>query len=160
MCEVIEIPLTKGQVAIIDATDADKVMAFKWHAAERGKRFMAAKNPKSPVMDGVVYMHRLILDAKPGQAVDHIDGDSLNNRRSNLRFATAQQNNWNRCRFPQNKTGYIGVHVHRLTGKFRAMIRIDGRYHHLGLFDRAEDAARVYDERVKATRGEYARTNF
>jgi hypothetical protein len=160
MCEVIEIPLTKGQVAIIDATDADRVLAFKWHATQRGKGFMAAKNPKRPVRDGVAYMHRLILDAKPGQVVDHIDGDTLNNRRSNLRFATSQQNSWNTRRGSTNKSGYKGVHFHHLTGKYRAMVRIDGTARHLGLFATAEEAAKAYDTAVKATRGEFAVTNF
>lgn len=84
-------------VAIIDAVDAPRIMPYKWHAMP-GTRQHTWYAAGWAVVNGVgrkLTMHRLILGERPGLICDHRDGDGLNNRRSNLRFATRAQNRIN-----------------------------------------------------------------
>lgn len=88
-------------------------------------------------------MHRFLLGLRPGDGneVDHKDGDGLNNRRSNLRLATRQQNNYNRHNVARNNTtGVTGVHYYKRTGKYTAHITRNYVTHHLGYFDTIEEA--------------------
>ena len=89
-----EICLTMGKVAIVDDEDYGELSRFKWHAVRDGRVFYAVRN--SPRRGGergrLIYMHRQLLEAEPGQRVDHIDRDGLNNSQSNLRFASHSMN--------------------------------------------------------------------
>jgi hypothetical protein len=83
------VPLTHGQVAIIDASDAHVLAGFKWHAKPDGcGKFYAY----AWVGQSSVNMHRLITQCPKGLEVDHINHDTLDNRRSNLRVCTHKQN--------------------------------------------------------------------
>ena len=106
-------------------------------------------------------MHRLILDAPDGAQVDHIDHDSLNNQRSNLRLCTCSENQRNRRGRPKNNTsGYIGVAWYRRCGRWGSQIWVNGKDHWLGLFDDPAEAARVRDAAAKRLHGEFATLNF
>jgi HNH endonuclease len=85
------------------------------------------------------------LNALPGQQVDHINGDTLDNREANLRFATKTQNQANAGRYRNNRSGYRGVSVDGESRKYRAQIKVQKRLIHLGFFATAEDAAIVHD---------------
>jgi len=86
--------------------------------------------------------------------IDHIDGDGENNAPSNLREATHQQNLWNTT--ARSVSGLKGVKKTR-SGKWEAGITINGKYAHLGTFNREEEAAVVYRQKAIETRGEFAR---
>lgn len=89
-------------------------------------------------------LHRFILGAGDGKKVDHRDGDGLNNCRHNLRQVTPQQNMCNRTRVhPANISGFRGVSWDSSRGKWIAQSRTFGINHHLGRFDKAEDAGAV-----------------
>jgi hypothetical protein len=90
----------------------------------------------------------------PAGQVDHVDRDATNNRFSNLRLATHAQNVVNSKLRTNNTTGYRGVS--RSGRRFKVMVA--NKY--LGLFDTAEEAACVYDRRVRELYGEFAQTNF
>lgn len=83
--------------------------------------------------------------AFPPDGLDHIDGNPANNAISNLRPATQRQNTQNQ-RIPQthNTTGFLGVSLNKLSGKFRSLIRINGKLKHLGYFKTAEEASIAY----------------
>lgn len=152
-----EIPLTRGKVAIVDAEDYDRVMQHKWHV-QIYPTTCRARNSNN------VYMHRLILNAMPHETIDHRDGDALNNRKSNLRRATLAGNNQNARIRKDNSSGFKGVQIAsgngKRTGKWKATIRFNGKTLHLGIFERAEDAAYAYDQRARELFGEFAHLNF
>lgn len=106
---------------------------------------------------GERYLHRILLGAKGGQEVDHINGDPLDNRRENLRICTRQQNAAAR-RFPSGASGYRGVSYH--CGRWQSSIRVDGKLVYLGRFDSAEEAARQYDDAAAEAFGDFANLNF
>jgi hypothetical protein len=149
--------LTRGLHAWVDAADYAQLVRHKWHAVPRadGHGFYAARAAGGGAR---IWMHREI--AAPASAkilVDHCNGDGLDNRRANLRWASSQQNNWNR-RLPDQQ-GYRGV---RKTPRgWTARIRdANGRVLMLGIFETAGLAARAYDAAARAMRGEFAVLNF
>ena len=105
-----------------------------------------------------VFMHNLFMNPTALQTVDHKDGNSLNNKAVNLRFATRAQNLQNAVLRTDNTVGYKGVSRRR--GKFRANIWQNGKQIHLGDFLTAEIAASKYDDAARKLFGEFARVNF
>ena len=95
-----------------------------------------------------------------GSHIDHINGNKLDNRRSNLRHVNNQQNHWNREKSKSNTSGYKGVSFDKSRGKYEASIMKDGRKRFLGYFNDPKDAAVAYDNAAFFYFGEYARPNF
>lgn len=95
------------------------------------------------------------MNPPEGLVVDHINGNKLDNRRSNLRICTQSQNLNGR----NTNKGYIGVSWDKFRGKWKANIGKDYQKIFLGRFDTAEEAARVYDEKAVELFGEFARLN-
>lgn len=152
--ESIIIPLTKGLVAIVDPEDAE-LATLNWCASNTGKRWYALRQE-----NGVrIYLHRAIMGLD-GPRVDHIDGNGLNNRRSNLRHATNSQNLANAGKRRHNTSGFKGVMWYAPSNKWRAEIRFNNRSTHLGYFGSAEAAARAYDMAALELHGEFAHLNF
>lgn len=155
------IPLSQGQVALVDDADFEVVNQFKWYATKRKHTFYAVRHIKKPDgSDTIQYLHRFLL---PGiDRVDHEDGDGLNNRREkNLRPATAQQNSQGVCRKRPGATSrFRGVSWDKKLGKWKAEISIEGEYRYLGLLESEEDAAHAFDASARKYRGESAHQNF
>jgi hypothetical protein len=109
-----------------------------------------------------IMMHRLILGLPPGRfpEVDHINHDTLDNRRINLRIATRTENLYNtqKCHRPTTSR-HKGVRQIRSTLKWEATIKVDGKQRFLGTYVLEEDAARAYNAAARELRGEYALLN-
>lgn len=161
--DVAFIPLTRGYEAIIDATDAPLVQAFNWCAKlSRGTVYGARTVQIGPKRDGKqkhFLLHRVLLDAPAGMMGDHIDGDGLNNRRSNLRLATPAQNTRNTCVRRDSKSGLKGTAFDKRRGKWAAYIKECKRQKHLGYFGSPEAAHAAYVAAAKRIFGEYARVS-
>lgn len=155
------VALTQGQFAIIDMADCRLLGGCSWQASRDHNTWYAIGRERGTGIR--LRMHRVILDAQPGQQVDHIDGDGLNNRRSNLRFCNHSQNQGN-----SHLTAGSGTSCFRgvsLQGKSRrlpwvAQIKVLGKQTYLGLFATEEEAARAYDTAAKGHFGKFAQLNF
>ena len=96
----------------------------------------------------------------PTKFIDHINGDKSDNRITNLRDVTRQQNQFNRGKTRNNTSGYKGVSFYKHAKKFAARIKIDGKLKYLGLFDSKEEASDAYKRAAKELHGEYYNDNY
>lgn len=157
-----QIPLTQGQVALVDDEDFERVMQSRWQAGRRhNDMFYASRyvylGPHHYTRE---LLHRFILNAPPDKQVDHIDGNPLNCVRSNLRIASHGDNQHNRGKSRVNKSGYKGIFWHSIGKKWCAQIKVNRHCYHLGLFAKLEDAARAYDTAARRLHGDFAHPNF
>ena len=157
------IPLSKGYVTIVDSCDAGLASGRKWIANVAYRPDGSVRTVyayRRQFFDGVlrtVYLHRLIAGTPTGMFTDHIDGDGLNNRRSNLRTADVQQNSCNQRLSLANSSGHKGVYWHKASGLWHAQIKKDGRKYSLGYFSDVEAAAAAYSKASTEIHGEYGR---
>jgi hypothetical protein len=155
MCK--SIPLSQGKSALVDDEDFDRLKSYQWFLSGTGYAVgFVPSNGKFKL----AYMHRFIMQAAEGQLVDHINSDSLDNRQTNLRFATPQQNGQNKRLSALSCTGLKGVGWHKNRRKYHARIQLQGIRYHLGFFDDAETAALAYDEAARRLFGEFAVCNY
>jgi hypothetical protein len=153
----VEVPLSRGLVAVIDDEDADAVLAHgKWHTHSGRRTFYAARNVRRD--DGSRTLLLLHTFLTGWSRVDHRNGDGLDNRRVNLRPTSVAGNQRNQSRRVNNASGYKGVVA---TGnRWRAEITCNYEARHLGLFLDPISAARAYDAAARELHGAFARTNF
>lgn len=162
----ITIQLTKGQVALIDDIDAD-LAGFKWYTLNAGSAsgHYAVRASARPNRVAIL-LHRVILERMTGRPLtkveltDHANGDTLDNRRANLRIATKAENMQNRRKSAHNTSGFKGVNWHRKTGKWQARITVNGKRKNLGYFDSPEMAHATYCEAAIKYHGEFANTGW
>lgn len=158
-----EIPLAHGRFAIVDALDAD-LCVHKWVAApeKTGNAYARAWSKMVKGERHHLIMHRIILarqlnrELKPEEFVDHIDGDGLNNRRSNLRLASTAENGRNRKINSNNTSGANGVSWDAHNHKWRALIYLNGKKIHIGLFDDLHEAVKARKVVELKLYGEYS----
>ena len=163
MHQSITVPIGDGYEVIVDVEDLPIVAMCSWQAVlfpRSQTRYARGKiaDPSGKRKQVPVLMHRVIIGAADGVQVDHINGNGLDNRRCNLRFATNTQNRWNTGKHRDNQCGYLGVAPDG--NRWRARITNHGKRTHLGLYATPEEAARAFDAAARATRGEFAAVNF
>jgi hypothetical protein len=113
-------------------------------------------------INGKLYRaHRLawlyVNGSWPINHVDHINGNSLDNRIVNLREATNAENMMNCGAKKNNTSGFKGVSWHKVTGRWQAIIRADGKLKHLGIFATPEEAFVAYSDAAKRYHGQFSR---
>lgn len=151
----VEIPLTQGYSALVDDEDAALILTSRWHVQKSARTNYAIGRPEGG------QRKRLMHNFLTGWIyVDHINGDGLDNRRANLRPATASQNGGN-SRTPTNNTsGFKGVYLHRASGLWHACVKVNRRKVSAGYHHTPQAAARAYDAAALMHFGEFARLNF
>ena len=155
------ITLHDGTEVLVDDEDLPDLARYRWTATHRpnGRIYAYRQHRDEHGKYRSTYMHRQITAAPPGFDVDHVNGNTLDNTRANLRVCTRAQNIANASKTRGNSI-YKGVHQLAVSGKWKASIRANGRNHHLGHFDSEVAAAQAYDEAARALHGEYAKVNF
>lgn len=154
---VVEVPLTQGHVSLIDDEDAELVLPLKWYALDKKDGRVYAATFKG-IDDKTTFLHRFLLRPPADLVVDHINRDTLDNRRSNIRAVTPTQNRANGIGTARRQ--FKGVCFDSGRGLWRARIKIEGKELTLGRFMTIEEAARAYDIAAYDAWGEYARLNF
>ena len=155
----VEVVLSQGKVALIDAEDASRVLAKKWHFrkwgnSQKGYACHSAWGPDGKMTQ--LTLHRFVVSALKGELVDHINGDPLDCRKSNLRKTTQSVNSHNRSSQSNNSSGVPGVYFHKQSGKWRARLRVDGRHVSLGLYWTRTEAIAALVERKESIVGRHS----
>jgi hypothetical protein len=155
------ISLTKGFEAVVDDADLAFLSQWKWHAFSAPTGHVYAARNSEPVNGRRthVFMHRVLANTPADRVTDHANGNTLDNRRANLRIATRSQNMWNRRPNRDGRSKYKGVSWHRQHQKWAAAIQIEKRRHHLGLFVNEHEAGEAYRVAAVRLQAEFYRGN-
>ena len=154
--DIAFVSLRNGLSAVIDAADIGLIAGYYWCASKGRNTSYAISSVKRNGKWGSISMHKIIMGDGDGKVIDHISGDGLDNRRSNLRFVTHTENLRNSPRRRNNTSGFKGVHYFR--GKYQSQIWVNGKNKFLGRFDTAEAAHAAYCEASAKYHGEFGRT--
>jgi hypothetical protein len=152
----VEIPLTKGYVATVDAEALSLIGHVSWSASKAHRKVYALgwMNGKK------VLMHRVILNPPHPLVTDHKDHNGLNNTGGNLRACTRSENQRNRRPSLTGTSEYLGVSWCKDRRRWRAQITTGGTTIKLGWFLNEIHAAGAYDTAAREHHGEFARLNF
>jgi hypothetical protein len=153
-----EISLTRGLVALVDDEDYESLSAYKWRVDKDGYVVRNAPHPTKPGQNTFVMMHRQILGLEFGdrRQGDHRFGRKLDNRRSELRICTGNENLRNVPKRKDNTSGFKGVHCDYRSGKWRAQIYEGGKKKSLGQYSTPEAAHAAYCAAAQQLHGEFA----
>lgn len=147
--------------AIIDDEDYEKVSKHSWQVLKRPTKYKNKKYVRSTFYfknnQKTMLLHRFVLNAPNDLQVDHINGDTLDNRKENLRLCTHNQNQMNQKIQIRNKYGYKGIKTHG--DKWVARIGKDGKGIYIGIYGTKEEAAIAYNKKSIELFGEYANLN-
>lgn len=133
----MNIKLSNNKVSVVDKEDYYKFNSYKWHFTHGYARSDAGGKK--------TYLHRVIMNAPQGKVVDHINGDTLDNRKSNLRIISHQDNIENRTKLNKNnKSGFRGVYLETRTGKWVAKYKVNYKNIQIGKYNTKEEAIIAY----------------
>lgn len=155
-----EIKLTRGKAALVADEDVGWLNQWKWYATVSKNNFTAVRWVGKTDNRHKAHMHRQIMNASEGEEIDHINHNTLDNRRENLRLCTHQQNSMNRRKRTGLSSIYKGVCWHKQHKKWLARIKINNKQFCLGYHKWEANAAKAYDEAAKKYFGEFACLNF
>jgi HNH endonuclease len=164
--EITLVPLTRGLYAIIDSDDARLVEGFNWYAMRHRNKYYAARGVRAGGSYVNVFLHTAINPVSNGYEVDHVDGNTLNDRRCNLRTASSAQNQWNRPKLKKTKFGFApksplkGAFFQKPSGNrkpcWKSRISVNGKAVYLGCFATDVEAAEAYAKASRKLHGEFA----
>lgn len=152
------IKLTNGMHAQVDDEDYDKLKNYRWYFYKNGNNYYTLTNIKQNGRYVTKQMHVMIMGTPKGMHTDHIDGNGLNNQKSNLRICSCAENTWN-SRSIIGSSRYKGVNWHKETRKWQAKICVNRKQIHLGVHSSEKEAALAYNEAAKKHHGKFARLN-
>jgi hypothetical protein len=153
-----ELILGKGEICLVDDEDYEYLSQYRWNKSQYGYAYRIGDRQKGEQWK--ILMHREIMKAQKSRIVDHKNGNRIDNRKENLRFATPHQNSCNRIGNTA-KSGYKGV-IRNKTSKresWIARIKINRKMTYIGCYETPEIAARAYNDAAIRFHGEFARLN-
>ena len=159
------IPLTRGKYAIVDDEDYERLMEHSWAwvpatGSLSSTGYAVRKGNKKRGEPRTIQMHREIMHAKKGIIIDHVNRDSLDNRKTNLRYANTQKNAFNRTKPIMKCTSrYKGVLQRKNSTVWQARLKYNNRHVELGTYDTEEKAAAVYNFASRIFFGRYRHEN-
>lgn len=157
----VVLKISKGKEVLVDIDDFETVAQYRWKASQSSCRWYAKRNARSGSTSRVLAMHRLIMGAKIGECVDHINGDSLDNRKSNLRLCTRSENQWaKRKNYKGSNSKYRGVYWDKRDRRYIAQVTFKWKRYHVGSFTSEIEAARARDRKAFELFGNIAHLNF
>jgi len=145
--------VTNGKSFVFDRQDSEIVKSYYWTVEKNGYVRTNIKNKN-------IRLHRLIMDCRSDEVVDHINGDPADCRRKNMRVTTIRKNSYNKKISSRNSTGYKGVSFDRKKKLFGAYINPNGKTKRLGYFEKAEEAAIAYNTAASFYYGDFAKLNM
>lgn len=158
----IALSISRNKIALIDREDLSKVNILRWYCNNFGyavsTKYIKGSGRKNQKSESIL-MHRVILGVPKNIFIDHINHNRLDNRKSNLRIATYQQNQWNKSKI-LSSSKYKGVSYFKRDDCWRARIKLNYKEHHIGFFKNELHAAMAYDIWAKELFGEFANLNF
>jgi hypothetical protein len=156
MTSYLHLSNTAGTCALVDDDLLEELVSRKWHLLSNGYCGVSNKGK-------VLYLHREVIRLKNGsieeQLLDHANGNPLDNRASNLRYASKSQNMCNRGKTKANTSGYKGVVYHSQSCKWRAYIKKQYKQYYLGIYATPKEAAVAYNVAAARLHGEFAVLN-
>ena len=150
-----KILLPKGKFALVDDEDFESLNKYKWQYMTKGyaARHIYIGSGHKNRKGRWIHMHRILANTPDNLQVDHINHNKLDNRKSNLRNVTNQQNHFNMPLAKNNTSGYKGIYWFRRDGIWHAQITVSSKRIHLGYFD---DIKKAILARRKAEQKYYA----
>lgn len=149
--------LINGQKTLIDEKDYEKLSGYRWGLSSTG--YVARTTSKGGKYKTFL-LHRVIMSAKKGEVIDHINNNPLDNRRENLRFCTQKQNVQNQRTQLRSKSGFKGVCWDNKYNKWRSYIVSSGKQKFLGYYEDKERAAEAYNKAASERFGQFANFNI
>jgi len=162
-CAFRKIPLTQGKFTIVDPEDYERLAKYKWYLSMSPTSSYAARwqRTRPGGLRKKIWMHREVIYISKHMLCDHINGNGLDNRETNLRPATVSQNLCNRPKTKaKTRSKYKGLEWDKTQRKWKVRIQQNGRKIYLGSFTTEIDAARAYDNKAKVLFGQFASLNF
>jgi len=158
---MLSIELTQGYKAVVDEDDYEFLNQFKWHALIQGENIYACRYQTRNKKQRYVRMHRAILGVYNSSIdVDHINRNTLDNRKSNIRMALHYENLRNRSKQKNNTSGYKGVSWHKQLRRWSVRIKHNGKYHSIGTYYDKRDAALAYNVAAHIFHNKFANKNI
>lgn len=158
--KIIKLVNNRGQVKV-DNDDYEKLIKYRWYIMGKKRNYVIASIMQNMKRRNIC-MHRLILNCLDEKCiVDHINGDTFDNRKINLRKCNDSENQYNTHKI-RGKIKYKGVDYYKQNknNPYRAKITINKKQIYLGNYDNPIDAAKAYDKAAIKYLGEFAKPNF
>lgn len=144
---------TKGEEFYFDLEDYEKIKNYCWYV-NHGYVVTDVKGK-------LIQMHRLVMNCPNDKCVDHMNHNTEDNRKENLRICTNHENSLNtQKQNRQTSSKYKGVCFDKKSNKWRAIIAYEGKQKYLGIFENEKDAAIEYNKYAIEIFGEYANINI
>lgn len=152
-----KIPLSQGKFARVDRKNYDYLNQWKWHYSHGyAVRRVHKRLSEGKYVGTYIYMHRLIMQPSAEMVTDHINGDGLDNRESNLRNCTQQDNVRNKRVQSNSISGVKGVRWNKHKNRYEPNITVNGKRVYIGRYKTIEEATEAYKRAAIKYFGEYA----